>query len=100
MKEQPTPKPYFVHTKTWIVDDQAVIVGSANYWDRSMVGDDTELGVAIVSGLSENGLTFGHALRVRLWNRLLKAIPGAGVVSAKPTMVDELPALAGALERL
>lgn len=100
MKDQPTPKPYFVHTKTWIVDDQAVIVGTANYWDRSMIGDDTELGVGIVSDLSENGLTFGHALRVRLWNRLLKAVPGAGAVSVKSDIVDEVPALANALERL
>lgn len=38
----------FVHSKVVLIDDEFAAVGSANFWDRSMEGDDTELTAAIV----------------------------------------------------
>ncbi len=62
----------YVHSKTWIFDDQYVIIGSANCTDRSFTFD-TE----IVAGISESGLvrpgpdTFAMALRINLWHKHL-----------------------------
>jgi phosphatidylserine/phosphatidylglycerophosphate/cardiolipin synthase-like enzyme len=100
MKESPPPKPHFVHAKTWIVDDEAVLVGSSNYWNNSFNGRDTEFGVALVSSAKTNNLSFGHDLRVRMWNRLIAASPGTTALVAKSDMVSEIPALAAALEPL
>jgi hypothetical protein len=71
-----------VHTKAWIFDDKLAVVGSANYWVRSLSnayfqklpGDDmeTEVGVGIASTARDADfpdLELAHALRVRLWKR-------------------------------
>jgi phosphatidylserine/phosphatidylglycerophosphate/cardiolipin synthase-like enzyme len=104
LKETPAPMPYFVHTKTWIFDDQLAVVGSANYWNPSFDGGDTEFGVAIASTLSRGdfpGAPFARALRVRMWNRLLTA---AGSATIKPDkaakLLDEVGMLARGLERM
>ena len=75
----------FVHTKTWIIDDELIVIGSANYWNESLVYagsiinrpgasimPESEFGVAITS--SANGALFGfpdlplaRALRLKLW---------------------------------
>jgi phosphatidylserine/phosphatidylglycerophosphate/cardiolipin synthase-like enzyme len=76
----PPPKPYFVHTKTWIFDDKLAVVGSANYWEPSMIAE-SEFGVAIASTWSPQefpGVPFARALRARMWDRLLQAVPGGG----------------------
>jgi phosphatidylserine/phosphatidylglycerophosphate/cardiolipin synthase-like enzyme len=70
-----------VHTKTWIFDDKLVIVGSGNYWNKSLNSGpgaawEGELGVAIASTLSRTdfpGVPFAHALRVGMWERLIAA---------------------------
>jgi len=38
----------YVHSKIVLIDDEFAAVGSANFWDRSMTGMDTELTAAIV----------------------------------------------------
>lgn len=38
----------YVHSKVVLIDDEFAAVGSANFWDRSMDGTDTELTAAIV----------------------------------------------------
>jgi phosphatidylserine/phosphatidylglycerophosphate/cardiolipin synthase-like enzyme len=102
LKESPPPKPYFVHTKTWIFDDQLVVVGSANYWNPSFDGRDTEFGVAIASTLSNDdfkGVPFARALRVRMWNRILAASGNTPITQNKDaTLLDELDVLARGLE--
>ena len=104
LKEDPPPLPYFVHTKTWIFDDQLAVVGSANYWDPSFDGGDTEFGVAVASTLSKDdfpGVPFAHALRVRMWNRLLKAAGATQIKQNKDaTLLDELRVLANGLAPL
>lgn len=104
LKEAPPPLPYFVHTKTWIFDDQLAVVGSANYWNPSFDGGDTEFGVAIASTLSKSdfpGAPFAHALRVRMWNRLLTAA-GKGTIKQNKDakLLDEVGVLASGLERM
>jgi phosphatidylserine/phosphatidylglycerophosphate/cardiolipin synthase-like enzyme len=38
----------YVHSKVVLIDDEFAAIGSANFWDRSMDGTDTELSAAIV----------------------------------------------------
>jgi phosphatidylserine/phosphatidylglycerophosphate/cardiolipin synthase-like enzyme len=97
--QSPAPQPYFVHTKTWIFDDQLAVIGSANYWTESMT-TESEFGVAIASTLSTKefpGVPFARALRVKMWERLLKAVPGAPVLKRdkKATFLQELAVLTG-----
>jgi phosphatidylserine/phosphatidylglycerophosphate/cardiolipin synthase-like enzyme len=61
----------FTHTKAWVFDDEMALVGSANYWDRSLLSDDqkkrtieSEIGVAVVGDPAKS-------LRLSLWKRLL-----------------------------
>lgn len=104
LREAPEPMPYFVHTKTWIFDDQLAVVGSANYWNPSFDGGDTEFGVAIASTRSKDdfpGVPFAHALRVRMWNRILKAAAKDTVKQNKDArFLDELKVLTSGLERM
>jgi len=72
----------YVHNKLMIVDDAAVIVGSANINDRSLQGDgDTELSALIVDethqerdigeGVKVITRDFARDLRIRLWKKHL-----------------------------
>jgi phosphatidylserine/phosphatidylglycerophosphate/cardiolipin synthase-like enzyme len=77
------PKPYYVHSKIWVFDDELIIIGSANYWARSFHAEFgqpmSEFGVAITS--TKNGKDFGfpnvsyaRGLRLKLWERFRKEI--------------------------
>ena len=74
-----------VHSKTWIFDDEFVLIGSGNYWVNSFIERPNppqgeylyaEFGVAIVpiSACDEyfgfQNLSFAKALRLRMWERL------------------------------
>jgi phosphatidylserine/phosphatidylglycerophosphate/cardiolipin synthase-like enzyme len=68
-----------VHSKTWIFDDEFIVIGSANFWANSFVSVHTpaeaEFGVAFTSNgdgasLGFPKLTFARALRLRLWERI------------------------------
>jgi uncharacterized repeat protein (TIGR03803 family) len=56
----------YVHSKTWIFDDQFAIIGSANCCRRSFTHDSE-----VVAGICDQGngasLWFPHRLRMRLW---------------------------------
>jgi phosphatidylserine/phosphatidylglycerophosphate/cardiolipin synthase-like enzyme len=52
-----------VHSKLMLVDDQFVSLGSANLWDRSQSGDESEVHAAIV----DPDTRLIANLRVRLW---------------------------------
>jgi phosphatidylserine/phosphatidylglycerophosphate/cardiolipin synthase-like enzyme len=76
---QALPTAMFVHSKTWIFDDQFVVVGSANFWDRSYhsvnVPAEGEFGVGFTSkvdgtSLGFPGVSFARALRILLWERI------------------------------
>lgn len=41
-------KDVYVHSKIVLIDDEFAAIGSANFWDRSMDGTDTELTCALV----------------------------------------------------
>ncbi|MEU3460480.1 phospholipase D-like domain-containing protein [Streptomyces sp. NPDC006733] len=62
----------YVHSKTWIFDDEYVLTGSANCTDRSYTFDSE-----IVAGISESGFvpagadSFATALRINLWHKHL-----------------------------
>jgi phosphatidylserine/phosphatidylglycerophosphate/cardiolipin synthase-like enzyme len=69
----------FVHSKTWIFDDEFVVIGSANFWHKSYVSvaapAEAEFGVAFTSdvdgaALGFPGVTFARALRIKLWERI------------------------------
>ncbi|XP_024390954.1 phospholipase D zeta 1 [Physcomitrium patens] len=67
----------YVHSKIMIVDDWAVLIGSANINDRSLLGSrDSELAVVLednqfirsrMNGKVWNAGRFAHSLRVSLW---------------------------------
>jgi phosphatidylserine/phosphatidylglycerophosphate/cardiolipin synthase-like enzyme len=100
-KWRPPPARAYVHSKTWIVDDEVVLIGSGNYWEASMQGLDTELGGAVVSTREVNGLSFAHDLRVRLWDRLISSHnPKASPVKPQGSIRDEVTALDQVLERI
>ncbi len=68
-------QPYnFVHTKTWIFDDEFAIVGSANYTQMSMTFE-AEFGVSVADGANKKVVP---DLRRGLWLRLLNATPAGG----------------------
>jgi phosphatidylserine/phosphatidylglycerophosphate/cardiolipin synthase-like enzyme len=54
-----------VHSKIVLIDDEFASIGSANLWDRSMTGTESELNAAIVHPGGEDSLVAD--LRVRLW---------------------------------
>ena len=73
------PDILFIHSKTWIFDDEFVVIGSANHWEKSFVSirdpAESEFGIAFTSAvdgkpLGIEGATFGRALRLKLWERL------------------------------
>ena len=59
-----------VHSKLLIVDDEFVAVGSANLWDRSQLGDESEVHAAIVHPGGSASLVAD--LRVQLWREHLR----------------------------
>jgi phosphatidylserine/phosphatidylglycerophosphate/cardiolipin synthase-like enzyme len=67
-----------VHSKVVLIDDEFVSIGSANFWDRSMDGADTELTAAIVDPGS-----LVKDLRVRLWADHMRVDPGNATVKAE-----------------
>lgn len=75
----------FVHSKTWIFDDNSddpfVIIGSANFWQPSLTSvaawAEGEFGVGFTSKVKGDSLgfpkvSFARALRIKLWERLLQ----------------------------
>lgn len=87
----------YVHTKLMIVDDQRVIVGSANINDRSLLGDrDSEIAVLIedeelvsskMGGQPYIASKFALSLRLSLWREHL----GLGTNDFKVIMDPILP---------
>ncbi len=72
----------WVHSKTWIVDDDLVVIGSANVWARSFISSqipaEAEFGVAIRTELDGTSLGFpgapwARALRIKLWERIRRS---------------------------
>ena len=73
----------FVHSKTWIFDDNSedpfVVIGSANFWQPSLTSvaawGEGEFGVGFTSKAKGDSLgfpevSFARALRINLWERL------------------------------
>lgn len=70
----------FLHTRTWIFDDEFVVVGSGPLWPNSLVNADkrpahSEFAVAFTSEVDGTALgfpkaTFARALRINMWERL------------------------------
>jgi phosphatidylserine/phosphatidylglycerophosphate/cardiolipin synthase-like enzyme len=63
-------KDTWVHSKLVLVDDEFVSIGSANFWDRSLAGDESEVNAAIVHPGGPASLVAD--LRVRLWREHLR----------------------------
>ncbi len=59
-----------VHAKVVLVDDEFASIGSANFWDRSMNGDESEVTAAIVHPGGPASLVAD--LRVQLWREHLR----------------------------
>jgi phosphatidylserine/phosphatidylglycerophosphate/cardiolipin synthase-like enzyme len=77
-----SPNNLEVHSKTWILDDELVIIGSGNYWGPSFIESNlrpyitAEFGIAIQSmhqvenRFGFENIKFGRALRLRMWERI------------------------------
>ncbi len=62
----------YVHSKTWIFDDEYAIVGTANCTDRSLTHDsEVVVGVADNPLNSTRGEGFARQLRISLWRKHL-----------------------------
>lgn len=68
-KKEFGPRDY-IHAKTWIVDDQIALIGSANC-NRRGLSSDSEVGAVIVDN-PKDGFTTAQCLRMRLWASHLK----------------------------
>ncbi len=74
--------PYYIHAKTWIVDDELAIVGSANCNRRGYAHDSEVAGVSVDRDRAPwHRLEFcnAHGLRTRLWQAHL-GISGARLI--------------------
>jgi len=73
-----------VHSKVVLIDDEFLSIGSANFWDRSMRFQDTELtAVAVDTG------SLVKDLRVRLWADHLRVDPSDASVRAELEDLDK-----------
>lgn len=72
-----------VHSKTWIFDDELVVIGSGNFWHKSYVSvqvpAEAEFGVAFTTKadgaeLGFPGIKFARALRLRMWERIRQTL--------------------------
>lgn len=78
---KPVTEQIYIHSKLMIVDDEKVLIGSANINDRSMLGNrDSEIGVVIndsnktlieMDGSIYKASTFAFNLRVKLFTSYL-----------------------------
>lgn len=85
----------YIHSKLIIVDDRHVIIGSANYNDRSMTGDrDSEICVLVqdnemvqskMNGKFYLAAKFAHTLRTALYMEHLGLKPGQEELVRDPT---------------
>ncbi|MDQ2643376.1 MAG: phospholipase D family protein [Myxococcota bacterium] len=96
----------FIHSKTWIFDDEVALIGSANC-NRRGYSHDSEVAIAVsdenppLSTAGEGAATPGdapgkrlflaHSLRISLWQKHLKP-----VVGQPPTVRDLLDPVASA----
>ncbi|KAM0866858.1 hypothetical protein ACQ4PT_042370 [Festuca glaucescens] len=102
--------PIYVHAKLMIVDDEYVIVGSANLNERSLAGNrDSEIAEGSYQPAHLNGRDGGrargvvHAFRMSLWHEHLMDNVGAGAgaaVFAEPESVECVHAVRRAAEAL
>jgi phosphatidylserine/phosphatidylglycerophosphate/cardiolipin synthase-like enzyme len=69
-----------VHSKVVLIDDEFALIGSANFWDRSMTGVESEVSAAIVHPGRNASLVAD--LRVRLWCGHLRVAPTSPGVEA------------------
>src|SRR6185437_3193719 len=70
--------------KTWIVDDELAVIGSANCNNRGWT-HDSEVNAVIFEPRPVAGPTFAQRLRIQLWSEHLGVAPAAvfdGVTSA------------------
>lgn len=71
------PGEVYVHTKSWIVDDVYIKIGSCNTNRRGFT-HDTELDIHVIDGALENGArAFARRYRVDLWGEHLN-LPASG----------------------
>jgi len=83
----------YIHTKLMIVDDRRVIMGSANFNDRSQRGDgDSEIALVVedqdyipslMDGHSYSAARFAASLRRKLFRQHLGLIPPQNVTSRR-----------------
>ncbi|MGE1015770.1 phospholipase D-like domain-containing protein [Bacillus wiedmannii] len=65
--------PYWLHSKTWIFDDQFAVVSSANC-NRRGYSYDSEIGVGVSGTNANEQIPFAHRLRMDLWLKHLNQI--------------------------
>jgi len=73
-----------IHSKVILIDDEFASIGSANFWNRSMNGEDTELNTMIV----ENADVVKN-LRVRLWADHLRVNPSSPIYRPQLLNLDQ-----------
>ena len=57
----------YIHSKTWVFDDELAIIGSANCNRRSWEHDSEVAAVILDTRKADGGATFAQALRMKLW---------------------------------
>jgi phosphatidylserine/phosphatidylglycerophosphate/cardiolipin synthase-like enzyme len=91
----------YVHSKTWVFDDELAMIGSANC-NRRSYQHDSEVGAFIFDGMpAQSGLSFAQQFRMRLWSGHLHVSPNDvtdGVASAALWRKPARPAMARVFE--
>lgn len=90
---KPCTEQVYIHSKLMIIDDEKVLIGSANINDRSMLGSrDSEVGVVIedtektiteMNGKIFRASKFAYTLRLRIWGEIL------GISNDNINMLDD-----------
>ncbi|MED1287549.1 phospholipase D-like domain-containing protein [Bacillus mycoides] len=79
--------PYWLHSKTWIFDDQFTVVSSANC-NRRGYSYDSEIGVGISGSIINGQIPFAQRLRMDLWLKHLNQIKEGSQVQQSRKLGD------------
>jgi len=78
-RASPLGRHAYIHAKTWIIDDELAVIGSANLDNRGWSGDNQANACIFDAPASSKKPSFAQRLRMRLWSEHL-GVPESQVI--------------------